>query len=227
MMKASGIVASLLIPTLLSAAEPVALFNGKDLGGWSTDVPKADTDPAISPSFIVRDGMLVSLGKPSGHLVTEQKFSNYKLVVEYRFPKGGGNCGVLVHASKPRVLYNMFPQSIEVQMMHENAGDFWCIGENIEVPDMEQRRPRKEGQKYGGTLSDARRILNLTDGSEKPLGEWNILEIECKGHEVKVHVNGTLVNHGTQCTVTSGRIALQAEGAEVEFRKVELTQLSD
>lgn len=203
-------------------AGPVALFNGKDLDGWTTDVPKADKDPALPPSFIVRDGLLVSMGKPEGHLVSSASYSDYTLTVEYRFPKAGGNCGVLVHASKPRALYGMFPQSIEVQMLHENAGDFWCIQENIEVPDMEKRRPHKEGQKFGGGPDDARNIKNLTDGSEKPLGEWNTMTIRCKGAEIIVHVNGTLVNHGTRCTATAGKIALQAEGTEVEFRKVEL-----
>ena len=216
----------LLLLALPSSAKPISLFNGKDLAGWTVDVPKADKDPNTPPSFIVRDGMLVSLGKPGGHLVTDGIFSDYKVVVEYRFVKEGGNCGVLVHASKPRRLYGMFPQSIEVQMMHENAGDFWCIGENIEVPEMEKRRPKKEeSQKFGGEQTDARRILNLTDGSEKPLGEWNVMEIECKGDEIKVWVNGTLVNHGSKSTATSGKIALQAEGVEVEFRKVELTKL--
>ena len=43
--------------------------------------------------------------------------------------------------------------------------------------------------------------------------------IECVGDEVKVWVNGDLVNHGTKCTATKGQIALQAEGSEVEFRK--------
>ncbi|MES2920811.1 MAG: DUF1080 domain-containing protein [Verrucomicrobiota bacterium] len=218
---------ALLAATTIATAAPVALFNGKDLSGWAADVPKADKDPGIAPSFIVRDGLLVSLGKPEGHLVTAESFSDYKLVVEYRFPKQGGNCGVLVHASKPRALYGMFPQSIEVQMFHENAGDFWCIGENIEVPDMEKRRPHKDGQKFGGGPDDARNIKNLTDGSEKPLGEWNTMVIECKGAEVTVHVNGTLVNHGTNCTAKAGKIALQAEGTEVEFRKVELTKLGE
>jgi hypothetical protein len=225
-MKKCLLAAALLLPTLISAAQPVPLFNGKDLAGWTTDVPKADKEPGISPSFIVRDGKLVSLGSPGGHLVTDKIYSNYKLVVEYRFAREPGNCGVLVHASTPRKLYGMFPQSIEVQMMHENAGDFWCIGENIEVPDMELRRPKKDAdQKFGGGPADARRILNLTDGSEKPIGEWNTMEIECKGDEVKVSVNGALVNHGRKCTATSGKIALQAEGSEVEFRKVELTKL--
>jgi hypothetical protein len=240
-----------LLPCLLTAGETVSLFNGKDLDGWTMDIPARDkpsdaTDIKIQDgimtidtrkvewwnaaptSFIVRDGLLVSLGKPGGHLVTKEEYANYKLVVEYRFPKQPGNCGVLVHASTPRRLYDMFPQSIEVQMMHENAGDFWCIGENIEVPDMEKRRPRKDAtQAFGGNATDARRIVNLTDGSEKPLGEWNTMEIECKGDEVIVHVNGTLVNHGSKSTATSGRIALQAEGSEVEFRKVELTRIAE
>jgi hypothetical protein len=183
---------------------------------------------ANPPSFMVRDGVLVSMGNPKGHLVTEQEFSNYKLVVEYRFSKSPGNCGVLVHASSPRYLYDMFPKSIEVQMMHENAGDFWCIGENIEVPDMEKRRPRKdENQKFGGEAPDARRIIRHTHNVEKPLGEWNTMEIECKGDEIIVQVNGKLVNHGKKSTASTGKIALQAEGAEVEFRKVELTKLAE
>ena len=146
------------------------LFNGKDLSGWKADVPARDTNPNAPDSFVVRDGMLVSNGKPEGHLVSTAAYRDYRLEVEYRFPGKGGNCGVLVHASKPRALYKMFPQSIEVQMMSGDAGDFWCIQEDIKVPDMEKRRPRKPNEKWGGAEGDARRILNLTDGSEKPLG---------------------------------------------------------
>jgi hypothetical protein len=218
-----------LVPVLAMAAPPApkpnSLFNGKDLAGWHTDIPAADKKKDLDPSFVVRDGLLVSLGNPRGHLITNQASANYKLVVEYRFPGKPGNCGVLVHCSTPRVLSNMFPASIEVQMFSENAGDFWCIGEDIEVPDMEKRRPRKDGQKWGGKKGEARHIVNLTDGSEKPPGEWNTMVIECRGAEVTVHVNGDLVNHGSKCTAQKGQIALQAEGSEVEFRKVELTPL--
>jgi len=202
------------------------LFNGRDLTGWKADVPEKDTNPSVRDSFIVRNGMLVSLGTPEGHLVTEQTYRNYRLEVEYRFPGKPGNCGVLVHASKPRALYKMFPQSIEVQMEHENAGDFWCIQENIEVPDMEKRRPRKEGEKWGGSEGDARRILNLTDNSEKPVGEWNAMTIEARDRAIKVWVNGDLVNEGFKCTADRGKIALQAEGSEVEFRRLDIGPLS-
>lgn len=168
--------------------------------------------------------MLVSLGTPQGHLITDDTHQNYRLEVEYRFAGEPGNCGVLVHASTPRSLYEMFPKSLEVQMMHENAGDFWCIVEDIQVPDMERRRGPQED--WGITEGKGRRILNLTDDSENPLGEWNRMVVECLGDKIKVWVNDDLVNYGTNCTTQSGQIAVQAEGSEVEFRKLLFTPIS-
>ena len=199
------------------------LFNGVDLAGWHADVPAADGDPSLPPSFAAEDGVLVSRGTPPGHLITDASFSDYRLTVEYRWPGEPGNCGVLVHASTPRRLYGMFPQSIECQMHSGNAGDFWCIGEDITVDDMEARRGPPE--RWGVDGDKARRILNLTDDSEHPPGEWNRMVIECRGHAIDVWVNGDLVNRGTGCTASEGRIALQAEGARCEFRKVELVPL--
>jgi glyoxylase-like metal-dependent hydrolase (beta-lactamase superfamily II) len=209
----------------VSPTKVTPLFNGRDLTGWTADVPARDADAAAPASFVVRDGLLVSLGTPPGHLLTDASYRDYRLEVEYRFPGKGGNCGVLVHASKPRALYRMFPQSIEVQMMSGEAGDFWCIQEDIEVPAMETRRPRQDKQKWGGAEGDARRILNLTDGSEKPLGEWNTMVVEARGRSLTVWVNGDLVNDGRNATADRGRIALQAEGTEVEFRKVTIGPL--
>ncbi|MEZ4775579.1 MAG: DUF1080 domain-containing protein [Bacteroidia bacterium] len=201
----------------------VSLFNGKDLTGWHVDVPDMDSLDVENP-FIVRGGMLVSLGTPNGHLITDSVFKDYRLEVEYRFAAEPGNCGILVHASTPRALYSMFPKSVEVQMFHENAGDFWCIVEDISVPDMEARRGPKE--EWGITEGKKRRILNLTDGSEKPVGEWNAMKIECLGTDVKVWVNGDLVNWGHDCTASQGQIAFQAEGSEVEVRKMVLTPIT-
>ena len=209
--------------TKIADDKSTSLFNGKDLTGWHVDVPNSDKNPKADPTFIVRDGMLVSLGQPQGHLITDAKHKNFRLHVEYRFAGKPGNCGVLVHASTPRALYKMFPKSIECQMNHKHAGDFWCIVEDITVPEMVKRRGPKE--KWGITEGKARRILNLTDDSENEVGEWNTMVIECLKDEVKVWVNGDLVNHGSRCTATEGQIALQAEGSEVEFRKLLLTPI--
>jgi len=208
----------------LSGKKSKSLFNGKDLTGWHVDIPKMDEDPNVTSAFIVRDGLLVSLGTPRGHLITDAVHENYRLEAQYRFAGEPGNCGILVHASTPRALYEMFPKSIEVQMNHEHAGDFWCIVEDITVPDMVKRRGPKE--KWGITEGKARRILNLTDDSEKPVGEWNTMVIECLNDAVMVWVNGDLVNHGTDCTAAKGQIAIQAEGSEVEFKKLLLTPIT-
>ena len=217
-----------MLETVAIDQKSTALFNGKDLTGWHVDVPFLDDHPDARKTFVVRDGMLVSLGQPEGHIITNESYENFRLEVEYRFAAKPGNCGVLVHASTPRALYKMFPKSIEVQMNHTHAGDVWCIGEDITVPDMVKRRGPTEN--WGVIEGKGRRILNLTDNSEKPVGEWNSMVIECLGDAVKVWVNGDMVNHGTKCTATRGQIALQAEGSEVEFRKLEIktiTKLSD
>jgi hypothetical protein len=49
--------------------------------------------------------------------------------------------------------------------------------------------------------------------------------IECWHDRVMVWVNGDLVNSGNHCTASKGQIAIQAEGSEVEFRRIELAKL--
>jgi ketosteroid isomerase-like protein len=208
----------------LAQRGPRPLFDGRDLAGWHVDVPAMDTGKALPNPFIVRDGHLVTLGEPRGHLITNASYRDYRLEVEYRFPAAPGNAGVLVHASTPRALYAMFPKSIEVQMESGNAGDFWCIVEDIAVPDMIARRGARDT--WGITEGKARRIVNLTDGSEKPLGDWNRMVIETVGRSLRVWVNGALVNDGFDMTADHGQIALQAEGAEVEFRRLDLTPIA-
>ncbi len=204
-------------------AQTKYLFNGRDLKGWHADVPDLQKDSSLRNPFIIRNGMLVSLGTPGGHLITDSVYENYRVEVQYRFAGKPGNCGVLVHASTPRALYGMFPKSIEVQMEYQNAADFWCIEEDITVPEMEKRRGPKAN--WGINGNKTRRIKHLADGAENPIGEWNTMVVECLGNTIKAFVNGKLMNEGYNCTANKGQIALQAEGSEVEFAKVLLTPL--
>jgi hypothetical protein len=193
--------------------KPLSLFDGKSLAGWHLDVPELDANPDGTKPFIARDGNLVSLGAPTGHLITDVSYENYRLVIEYRFSKEAGNCGAIVHCSTPRFLANLLPKGIEVQMKTGNAGDFHLFGETL--------------KQQGATAeTTARRLQNYTDNSEKPAGEWNSMIIECAGDLIKVWVNKDLVNHGISSSAKKGQIALQSEGSEVEFRKVELTKLA-
>ncbi len=198
-----------LLPSIVLAAEPQALFNGKNLDGWTFDV----IDPEVKPDAIwsVADGVLICKGRPPGVIRSEKEFSNYELAVEWRWAPGGkpGNCGVLVHASKPRERF-VWPKSLEVQLASGDAGDFWMIGETVTVAN--------------ATPQD-RRWMKRQESTEKPPGEWNTMKVICKNDTITVWVNGVLMNEGTGLSATKGAICLQSEGGEIHFRKVELTPL--
>lgn len=205
---------------LVGAAAPafsqdrsIRLFNGRDLQGWTVVADEGGGDPA--GTWTVADGALKSAGRPIGYLKTEKEYGDYALALEWRWPAGtrAGNGGVLVHASTPRAL-GIWPKSIEVQLAKDDAGDFWIIGTELDVPDAAARKTD-------------RRYKNLTDGSEKPTGEWNRMEIVCRGSSIQVKVNGHLVNEATNCSVTRGAICLQSEGAPMEFREIVLTPLAE
>lgn len=200
----------LVSPVLLNAAEPVALFNGKDLAGWTFDVIDSEVKPEAIWS--VSDGLLVCKGKPPGVIRTvKDDYSNYELTLEWRWSPGAkpGNSGLLIHASKPREMF-VWPKSLEVQLGSGNAGDFWMIGEKVTV---------------AGSTPQGRRWLKRQESTEKPPGEWNTMRVRCHGENVTVWVNDTLMNEGTGLTATRGAICLQSEGAEIHFRKVELTPI--
>jgi hypothetical protein len=218
-MRTAGFLLALVLCSQAAAANrPIRLFNGKDMTGWSHYLwdPKAKAQDKATPMsavWSVKNGIMYVTGKPTGYIRTDKEYENYKLVVEWRWPEetAKGNNGVLVHTTTPEAL-GQWPKSIEVQLATGNAGDFWVIGTDLTVPELEKRR-------------QGRRHLNLTDNSEKPFGQWNRMEIEARGSELKVWVNGDLVNHATNLSQTRGAISLQSEGAPVEFRRVELTPL--
>jgi len=192
------------------AKQPLALFNGRDLAGWTYHLDKPDVK--MEDVWSAKDGVLACKGKPVGYLLTKKNdFENYVLELEWRWPEKGGNNGALVHVTKPGAL-GVWPQCLEVQLADKEAGDFWVIGTTIEVENADKRR-------------QDRRHLNLSDGDEKPLGDWNKMEITCRGDEVLVKVNGKLVNHATKVSQTKGAIALQSEGTPIEFRNIKLKML--
>ena len=207
-MKTVALAFSLFLLGTTPQEESIELFNGKDVTGWTADLKDGGK---MEDVWSVKDGILCCTGKPGGVIRTKESFSNYELTVEWRWPDRGGNSGVLVHCSDPQTL-KIWPKSQEVQLHSGNAGDFWVIGEDIKTENMEKRRK-------------GRNIKNLTDDSEKPIGEWNQMKIVCKGDEIIVHVNGDLVNHGTESTASEGAICLQSEGTPVQFRKVSLKKL--
>lgn len=208
-MKSMFIYLALLVQ-VMTAGEPRALFNGKDLSGWTFDVIDGKTKP--EEIWSVKDGVLICKGRPPAVMRTLEEFADYELTIEWRWAPGGKspNSGVLVHASKPREMH-VWPKSIEVQLRSGDAGDFWVIGETLQVE---------------GSTPEGRRWVNTSDSAEKPVGEWNTMKIRCEKDTLKVWVNGVLVNDAKALSVTKGAICLQSENDEIQFRKVELTPVS-
>ncbi|MCC2668148.1 MAG: hypothetical protein K0Q72_619 [Armatimonadetes bacterium] len=60
---------------------------------------------------------------------------------------------------------------------------------------------------------------------ETPGHGWTRVEVICDGDTITNIVNGQVVNKGTKSTLTRGKIIFQSEGAELYFRKIELTPL--
>lgn len=233
--------AALLIAPALSVAEaivpaaPLELFNGRDLSGWTKVVRAGDlADPL---TWTVADGVLKCSGRPNGYLRTEGSYKNYKLTVEWRWsgpdlpPDSQGrprnrNSGVLVHISGPDTVW---PKSIEAQLQQTNAGDIYDIGN---VGFAELLAAREKAVAAAGADAEAvkraqgqRRVPKAGASSEKPIGEWNTYEITCSGDTLILRVNGVDQNRATKIGATEGHIALQSEGAPIEFRNVKVTPL--
>ena len=45
--------------------------------------------------------------------------------------------------------------------------------------------------------NNSRVVTKMAASSEKPVGEWNTMEVICKTNTIEVNVNGMLQNKGT------------------------------
>ncbi len=183
--------------------DTISLFNGHDLNDWVI-VLKDSLAPPDS-TFFVSDGVIRSTGTPFGYVRTKDKYANYHLSLEWRWPQDPGNSGVFLHVNNDKV----FPECLECQLFHDHAGDFIAMGDL----DFSQRIDK-----------NSKVVNKLHESSEKPTGEWNRYDIRVMGDSVSISVNGVLQNVASHLNRTSGWIALQSEGAGVEFRNVNLVR---
>ncbi len=182
--------------------EKIELFNGKDIAGWVSYL-KGNVESA--KVWSVQDGVMRCAGKLNGYLRTEKSYANYKVTVEWRFTKAG-NTGVLVHMNGADAVW---PLCVECQGMHNAQGDMylWSGAKAKELT---------KGPKIARQAADA----------EKPVGEWNTYQVICADDTVTILVNGKEMNKATGCSIASGQIGIQCEGAALEVRRVTLEPLN-
>lgn len=195
----------LLAMPLTLKAQTIQLFNGKDLKNWSFFLKDPKVDPATV--FTVQNGVINIKGDPFGYMRTNESYSDYKLNVEWRYPLEASNSGVFVHGQKPDTIWL---KCVECQLKAGSAGDFVCMN----GADMTERKDKA-----------VRSVPKMAASSEKAIGEWNTMEVTCKGNTIEVVVNGVLQNKGTNVNLSSGSICLQSEGKTIEFKNVFLTRL--
>jgi hypothetical protein len=181
------------------------VFSKSDTANWVYIL----NDKSLHPLdvFKMDSGVLKISGLSSGYLRTKKSYKNYTLKLEWRWLKSPGNSGVLVHI-QPKD--SIWPVCYQVQQKTNAAGDIICMN-GLWAKEC------KDSVKFT--------VNKLKPSNEKPLGEWNAMEIICTNDKISVFVNGELQNEITGLTVRSGTIGLQNEGKPLEFRNFTIKRL--
>jgi hypothetical protein len=183
------------------------LFNGKDLSNWNFIL--ADNTLPADQVYSVQNGAIHIKGTPLGYMYTKEKYSDYQLHVEWRWPNEATNSGIFLLIEDPKT---PFPKGIECQLAAGNAGDLVLLGGSDLIEF--QARP-------GVPRPNFPSLKKTNPSSEKPVGEWNEANIFVKNGVITIYVNGVYQNTGTG-KVKSGHIGLQSEGKDIEFRNLTL-----
>jgi len=198
----------------------VPLFNSRDLTGWVN----ANCAPE---TWSVRDGMVHCTGRPTGALRTERQYENFILEAEWRHLSGGGNSGVFIWGTPIAAPGVPFLRGIEVQVLDHGYAEQY----------------EKEQGKKSDWFTTHGDVFPIHGASMKPFGphrgdrsfpteerskrspEWNHYRIICTNGVIRLHVNGKEVSGGENCNYRKGYLALESEGAPVEFRNVRIKEL--
>ena len=195
----------------------IELFNGKDLAGWQYVL--AEPQVKMSEVWSVQDAVLTCQGKPLGALCRGPAVTNFRLVVEYRWPPGSepGNSGIFSRISEP---LKAIPCAVEVQLKHGSAGD--VLG--LQGKSIAAGQPRFFEVKKHPVAGDIAGVSKMLD-AENPPGQWNRVEILAQGARYQVWINGILVNDVGGVALVSGLVGVQSEGGVIQFRRITLTPL--
>ena len=230
----------------------IDLFNGKNLDNWKIKFTGFELGVNYRDTFTVKDGLLVvtydnwpDFNNEFGHMFYDETFSNYNLLVEYRFvgeqvtngPEWAfRNNGMMLHSQDPTTMTvpQEFPVSIEAQMLGGNGIDARPTG-NVCTP--------------GTNMVMAGELVtrHCTNSNSPTLhgDQWVTMEMEVRGSEsIKQSVNGTVVleyqgiqldpedkdaklllERGAPLMLDRGYIAIQAESHPIEFRKIAIELL--
>lgn len=223
------------------------LLNGQDLKGWYTFLPGLGRNNDPEGIFRVENGELHVLGvankghRDFGYLATEQTYENYQLRLEYKWgdarfaPRATAkrDSGVVYHVSGAD---KVWPRGVEYQIQEGDTGDFWMIGgttlaTTVTSPQSKEPQYLQNGKPYTSRAGSFVRIVK--NGTHELEREWNTVEITVRGNTATHSINGVVNNRAYSLfspdgsPLSSGRILLQAEGAEIFYRNIEIRKLEN
>lgn len=211
-----------LAPTVWAAdgAGFIPLFNGRDLSGWVN----ANCAPE---TWSVRDGLIHCTGHPTGALRTARQYENFILEAEWRHLSSGGNSGIFIWGTPIAAPGVPFLRGIEVQVLDHGYAEQY----------------EKETGKKPDWFTTHGDVFPIHGATMKPFGrhngdrsfpsedrskrspEWNHYRVVCSNGVIRLHVNGKEVSGGEDCNYRKGYLALESEGAPVEFRNIRIQEL--
>lgn len=156
--------------------------------------------------------------------------------------------GLLVHSvGEDGAFGGVWACSIEANIIEGGMGDFIVVGDGTDrfsltaetAPEKSKlgqsiwQKGGKPATIHGGRIDWFARDPDWADVKDfhgrsdldKPVGEWNTLEIVADGDKLDVYFNGVLVNQGYDVKPSAGKIQLQSEMAEIYIRRVTLLPL--
>ena len=191
----------------------VALFNQQDLAGWEVFDGKSE-------SWKFKDGLVSCVAPGGGWLQTQAMYSDFELQFEYRLSPGG-NSGVALRFPGQG---NPSLQGLEIQLLDDRAEKYQTI-----------QPQQATGSLYFAAAPQVRDAAHVA-------GEWNQCAVRCFGQQLQVTINDQLVNEidlsqlgpkdgGAIKPVSAvrspmGSIALQSHSTRVDFRHVNLRDLT-
>jgi len=198
----------------------VAMFNGRDLTGWVN----ANCAPE---TWSVREGVIHCTGQPTGALRTARQYENFILEVEWRHLSQGGNSGVFIWGTPIAAPAVPFLRGIEVQVLDHGYAEQY----------------EKQNGKKSDWFTTHGDVFPIHGATMKPFGrhngersfpsedrskgspEWNHYRIACTNGVLRLSVNGKEVSGGEDCNYRKGYLALESEGAPIEFRNLRIKEL--
>tara|TARA_Y100001934_G_scaffold61517_1_gene76233 strand:- start:1520 stop:2242 length:723 start_codon:yes stop_codon:yes gene_type:complete len=214
----------------------IHLLNGKDLSNFYTFIRnskdgKRTTDRNKDPDqvYTYKKGVLRVSGQHMGYLATKKNYSNYRLVAEFKWGKKtwdgrgrGRDAGLFFNATGEDVL---FMKSQECQLLEGATGDL-CLIRGADLAARGTSGVKRYDRPGKGEWKNELGFRGA-DEVEKPLGEWNTIEIINRNGRIKLTVNGRVMVDGKNADPKSGKILIQSNNAELFYRRLDLYPLSN